>query len=326
MAGLSTLAKHIVGHSTNLQQLEDMLQSGRLPPVMLFLGPDGIGKKLVALALGQRLVCDKGTGCGSCGPCIRVAKNESESVRLISPEGAQIKVDQTRAILDELSLQTSGKARVWILDHAEKLNPQAANSLLKSFEEPPPHCFFILVTSSQSQVLPTIRSRSQIVRFSSLSKQELQRLRQASDWAYISSQGQIGRLDQLIQPAYDELRKKSYKLLTGSVRESQTWASLQLKELLTDRETGLQVLGFWQQFIRDWHCQSQNLEPLIHQDLMSQDLMSQDLLTNSFQNLPEETFQEFYQNLIQAERDLTGNIDRMLVFEQLCREFKEISA
>lgn len=313
MASLST---QIVGHSTILKQLDEMILSDRLPPVMLFLGPDGIGKKRVALALGQRLVCDKGTGCGSCGPCIRVAKNESESVRLILPEGAQIKVDQTRAILDELSLQSSGHARIWILDHAEKLNPQAANSLLKSFEEPPPNCYFILVTSSQSQVLPTIRSRSQVVRFSSLNKQELQKLRQASEWAYISSQGQISRLDQLIQPAYDELRKKSYKLLIGSVRESQTWASLQLKELLTDRETGLQILGFWQQFIRDWHCTSQKLEPIIHQDL----------IFDSNKNLSEAAFQEFYQNLIQAERDLNGNIDRMLVFEQLCRDFKEISA
>jgi DNA polymerase-3 subunit delta' len=310
---MASLSSQIVGHSENISKLDEMLSAKRLPPVLLFLGPEGIGKKRIAFSIGQKLVCTNGTGCGSCGPCLRVDKRESESVRLIAPDGAQIKVEQTRAILDELSLQTTGQARVWIFDQAEKLNTQAANSLLKSFEEPPADCYFILVTSSQAQILPTIRSRSQVLRFHSLSNSELRKLRQASDWAYVSAQGQVGRLDQLTQPAYDELRKKSFKFLIGATKESQTWASLQIKELLVDRDTTFQVLGFWQQFVRDLALKSQNLEPLIHQDLL------QSLHTS----YPPEVYQDMHHRLMQADRDLSGNVDKTLVFESLCRAFQE---
>jgi hypothetical protein len=141
----------------------------------------------------------------------------------------------------------------------------------------------------------------------------LRKLRQASDWAYVSAQGQVGRLDQLTQPAYDELRKKSFKFLIGATKESQTWASLQIKELLVDRDTTFQVLGFWQQFVRDLALKSQNLEPLIHQDLL------QSLHTS----YPPEVYQDMHHRLMQADRDLSGNVDKTLVFESLCRAFQE---
>lgn len=311
-APIGNVASQIIGHQQNLQRLSEMMDQGRLPPVLLFLGPEGIGKKLVALALGQRLVCDNQNACGKCGPCLRVQRRESETVRIISPDGAHIKVEQARQIMDDASLQSTGRARVWILDQADKLNPNAANSLLKTFEEPPPQTYFILLTSSQSRVLPTIRSRSQVVRFSSLTQDELRKIRTAPEWAYISAQGQVSRLDQLTQPSYDELRKKSFHLMMSAARESQTWASLQIKELVVDRETGLQVLSFWQQFLRDWNVRSLALQPLIHQDL--------------FREVPHQiedsAYESLHQELQQADRDLSGNIDRTLVFENLCRRMK----
>lgn len=312
---LSHLGQSIVGHASNLNRLEGMIGAHRLPPVLLFVGPEGVGKRLVAKALGQRLVCENGRGCGACGPCKRVEKEESESVRQISPDGASIKVEQTRAVLEELSLQSSGKARIWIFDQAEKMSPQAANSLLKVFEEPPQNSFFILITSSQSQVLTTIRSRAQILRFMALSMEELRSLREAPEWAYVSAQGQVSKLDQLVQPALDELRKNAFRFLSLATQESQSWVHSQIKEHLPDRESALAVIGFWSQFLRDWTLQSCRLEPLIHRDLVGQ----------LGPTLSPAVSAQLQSKFLQAERDLIGNVDRTLVFESLCRELREMA-
>jgi hypothetical protein len=94
-------------------------------------------------------------------------------VRVVEPQGASIKVEQAREILRFLSLQRIGRARVVIIDQAHLLNAQAANALLKIVEEPPADVFFVLVTDQPSSLLPTVRSRAQLMRFVPLTDREL---------------------------------------------------------------------------------------------------------------------------------------------------------
>src|SRR5690606_28241588 len=93
----------------------------------------------------------------------------------VEPQGANIKIEQARQIVKFVELAHTG-ARAVILNDAHLLNAHAANSLLKTLEEPPAKTWFFLIAPSAAAVLPTLRSRSQLIRFGALSKEAIQKL------------------------------------------------------------------------------------------------------------------------------------------------------
>lgn len=146
------------------QKLLALVESGRLPHGVALVGGTQEERRALAIRLAQRLVCEKENACGGCGPCNRVASGSSEALLTVEPDGAQIKLEQAKLILDFLSLKQVSKARLVIIDPVQLLNPQAANALLKSLEEPPAGSYFICLCPSVSLLLPTFRSRLQAFR------------------------------------------------------------------------------------------------------------------------------------------------------------------
>ena len=144
------------------------------PHGLLLTGPQGIGKRALAMHFARALLCERpqpdGGACGTCASCGYVKAGQHPDLRIlelveVDEEGeakplAEIKIDSVRD-LTAWSLLTShrGIAKVGIVDPAEALNIAAANALLKTLEEPPPSTFFVLVTHHAWQVLPTLRSR-----------------------------------------------------------------------------------------------------------------------------------------------------------------------
>jgi DNA polymerase-3 subunit delta' len=161
----------VVGHDRIKRLLARALTSGRLPPALLFSGPEGIGKKRLALVLGRALLCEReGKGpCDACGACRRGLRGMHPDLILLEPATAVIKVDQVRELVDQISgLPFEGRARTVIIDNAHLLTEEAANALLKSLEEPPPTSHAALITASPQALLPTIRSRCQELRMGPL--------------------------------------------------------------------------------------------------------------------------------------------------------------
>src|SRR5882762_9534535 len=137
--------------------LKRMLESGRVPGALLFVGEEGVGKKLFAIELAKALNCRSPRGveaCDECAACRRIAKfnypesDKSEDWELIRTDHADVamvmapkrvlRVDQMRAIERESNYRPfEGKARVFLIEEADKLNDQSANALLKTLEEPP---------------------------------------------------------------------------------------------------------------------------------------------------------------------------------------------
>jgi DNA polymerase-3 subunit delta' len=185
----------LTGNDGVKELLRRILEARRLPGAMLFAGEDGIGKKLFALEIAKALNCrsPQGTeGCGRCPACVRIEKfnfpQSSESddwkgiiwtdhpdVGMVVAPKRVLLVEQMRLIEREANYRPyEGKARVFLVDEADKLNDASANALLKVLEEPPPTTHIILLTSRPAMLLPTIRSRCQMVRFSPLSHEEIE--------------------------------------------------------------------------------------------------------------------------------------------------------
>jgi DNA polymerase III subunit delta' len=145
--------------------------SGRLPHALLFDGPDGVGKRSAALGLALALCCPEqpNLGCGTCEVCHRILTAQHPDVRVLAPETNQFLLEQAKDVVALASTSPhEAPARVLVIDQADCLNANAANCLLKTLEEPFAGNFIVLVTAAPARLLPTIRSRSQRIRFAAL--------------------------------------------------------------------------------------------------------------------------------------------------------------
>ncbi|USD39558.1 DNA polymerase III subunit delta' [Ferrimonas sp. SCSIO 43195] len=144
-------------------QLWQQARAGhRLSHGWLLCGGEGIGKHRLALALAHSLLCEQGKDCGLCRGCQLLAAGNHPDFIELKPDGKVIKVEQIRALLQELSHTAhQGGARVVVVHQADAMNGASANALLKTLEEPAPGVHILLVSDHVNRLLPTIASRCQ---------------------------------------------------------------------------------------------------------------------------------------------------------------------
>ncbi len=154
------------------QGLQERVRAGRLPHGLLLHGPAGTGKEEFANQFAQSLLCRtpdaSGNPCGACQPCHLVAAGTHPDMQQISPEEDRkvIRVDQIRALSTRLSAKSQfGGFRVAVITPAERMNTEAANSLLKTLEEPGADTVLLLVTAQPARLPATVRSRCQRLAF-----------------------------------------------------------------------------------------------------------------------------------------------------------------
>jgi DNA polymerase-3 subunit delta' len=164
----------ILGQESALTILRNALRNGRLAHAYLFLGPEGVGKRLTALTLAKAMNCksppEPADSCERCPSCVKVNSSNHADVILLEPEGEVIKIDQVRDMQKRLRYHPlEGGRRACLIDAADRLNDAASNALLKTLEEPPDETHLILISSRPHLLLPTILSRCQWVKFKSIS-------------------------------------------------------------------------------------------------------------------------------------------------------------
>lgn len=151
------------------QRLQSMIRANRLPHGLLIAGPTGTGKQALARLLAHAILCqsprDDGYACGSCRACELIAAGSHPDLLLVSPldDSSVIRIEQVRELIQQLALTASqsGGRRVAVLRPAEAMNRNAANSLLKTLEEPPLNTTLVLVSDAPASLPATIRSRCQ---------------------------------------------------------------------------------------------------------------------------------------------------------------------
>ena len=180
----------IIGHEQVVDRFQRAAAKGRLASTYLFVGERGIGKRTFALKLAQAVFCTTNpeselTPCGSCPGCQQVnALSHPDLMRISKPvDKAYIPLEtfigdkehrMQVGLCHDIGLKPfSGTRKVAIIDDADALNVEGANALLKTLEEPPKGSIIILIGTSQHRQLSTIVSRSQVVRFDPLEKDQV---------------------------------------------------------------------------------------------------------------------------------------------------------
>jgi DNA polymerase III subunit delta' len=295
----------LIGNDEVKDALRRLLVNGRVPGSLLFTGEEGIGKKLFALELAKALNCRNRQGveaCDECSSCKRISrsafppfgKDDDDKARMIWSEHGDvamarackqiIRVGPMRELEREANFRPfEGSARVFIVEDADCMNDAASNALLKTLEEPPPTTHLILLTSNPTALLPTIRSRCQIIRFAPIPFAEVeaflveQEKVPAPDARLLASTagGSIGRALQTDIETYRERRESTLAVLqalTVSGDRVQLLRSAEELAAAKDRAEYEQMLDVLEALIRDAWALALNRPPdsIVNRDLIQE--------------------------------------------------------
>ncbi len=309
------------------EALVNLLQRAGLPPASLFCGPEGVGKKTLALSLASLVNCKnpaQDDRCGQCGACVKASKGNHPDILLFQPTKNFIRIQSMRKLSQEVQFRPfEGCLRFFVINEAEKMTEEASNSILKTLEEPPETSRIVLVTAFPQTLLPTIRSRCQTFPFRGLSREQIE--------AYLRKYGE-----------QDNLRLRA-AFANGSVAVA---LALDLEQTLRDRNQMLDLLTAW--------CRHESFELLYNhceRDPLRADLKLRDRVRVYFdllqflledlyfflvdtpervvnqdhvENLRElsqgtelDWIRSFLYHISQAKRELAHNINPLICFEAL---------
>jgi len=178
---------NILGQDRPKQILEKALRSGRIPNSYLFYGQESVGKKFTAIEVCKALNCETSSpvdSCDKCPSCLKIEKRIHPDLFILEPKKssptareAVLKIDEIRELQNKLAyLPYEGNTKVAIINNAERMTPAAANSFLKTLEEPPSKTLIILIASNPHQLLPTVVSRCQGIRFYPLPNEAIKKI------------------------------------------------------------------------------------------------------------------------------------------------------
>lgn len=166
----------IYGHEKTIKALKSAMEKDHIFHCYLFLGEEAIGKKQVALSFAKTLLCKKGgtEPCNICNSCLKFDNWNHPDLEFIEPEKGLIKKEAIDNLIKSMNIAPlESERKIVIIDDCHKMGMEAQNALLKTLEEPPSYVNIILITSNISNLISTIISRSQLIKFNPVESQTI---------------------------------------------------------------------------------------------------------------------------------------------------------
>jgi len=250
-----------------VRRLTGLLHTGNIPNALLFTGIDGIGKKKAAIAFAMALNClragnrrtadeEAPSPCGRCRQCKKIASGNHPDVIVVEPERFRIRISQIRDLSRMLAVKPyEARQRAVIIDQAQAMNTEAGNSLLKLLEEPPERTFLVLTAGHTYDLLPTIVSRCQHIRFNPIPEPTLVE--------YLENRGILhGEAEILGRLANGSFEKAASLVDTGWI-DRRKWIIRTIEPQDTDRNSPRRIgplMAFSEKLSRDGETLTDALE------------------------------------------------------------------
>lgn len=214
---------NILGNDKIKELLINSIKNNKTSHSYMFVGIEGIGKKLIAKEFAKMILCtDENKYCDKCKSCIEFNTNNNPDFKIIEPDGNSLKIEQIREFQKKVSEKPIiSRKKVYIINDSDKMTTEAQNCLLKTLEEPPEFVTIILIGANENLFLSTIKSRCMIIHFEEISNQIIEKYLEQNYQTKINSkimleafQGSIGKAIQLKekQDEYEKIEDIIYSL------------------------------------------------------------------------------------------------------------------
>ena len=164
----------IIGNNLIKEMLAKSIEKGTASHSYLFVGIQGIGKKMLSTEFARQILCIEKDQAGKCKSCIEFESNNHPDFMCVEPDGSSIKIDQIRFLQKKIQEKPIlSNKKVYIINNAELMTTEAQNCLLKTLEEPPEFAIIILIGSNENAFLSTIKSRCMILHFQPIEDEKI---------------------------------------------------------------------------------------------------------------------------------------------------------
>lgn len=311
----------IIGHEQVVTMLRRVARTNRVGHAYLFMGQRGIGKRLVARTFAAHILCSHTTSlvpCGICESCRLLAKDLNPDYFELEPAGANFRINQIRELNTACLMKpTTSVRRVYLLHNVERLTADAANSFLRTLEEPPQHVVFIMLADTPD-ILETIISRSQVLRFAALTEQQTLDVLSRTELNVEQSKVEFAAKYALGSPGVAfEMLSHSQEIIELASQLAPAWLDLSiedklvwLKRLEEEREHLGAVVEYLSVWVRDVMLTKLGLSDLVvfnHKGELIQHAKSRDLAYLLAK----------WQGLVSLQTKLRSNVNRKLVIDEL---------
>lgn len=320
--------KSIIGHKIAIESLKKAIEKGNESHFYIFDGDEGLGKRTVARIFAKTLLCKEKNNepCQICSSCRKFDSGNHPDFIEIFPEKNLIKKGVIDQVIRSMAMAPfESEKKVLIIDEAHLMNKEGQNAFLKTLEEPPGYIHIIFVSSSVKNLLQTIRSRGQIVKFYPLSKEEVVKFlkdrRVDLDKAYFLSEftkGSIGKAIHLCE-SEEFFQKREWVLeLIDSLVKGEKWKVFATIDRFNENKDSIQdILEIFLFWFRDL--------------ILYKTLQDSDLIINSDKKilLREQSFLDFekindiIEKIVKTMEDVQTNVNFQLSIETMLFKIQE---
>lgn len=237
--------KNLVGNEEVKQYLKSTIESNNISHSYMFVGIQGIGKRLFAREYAKNIMCLQNGECeDKCNSCIKFKAKSNPDYYEIEPDGKSIKIDQVRELQKKIAEKPiTSKKKVYVINNADFMTEESQNCLLKTLEEPPEYATIILIVSNESKILPTIKSRCITIKFKKLKNAEIKKyLPEVPDELIEILQGSLEGAETIEKKRqqYEETYKIVNQLINGTIIETLNTSDI----LYTDKDEIMNYLNY----------------------------------------------------------------------------------
>ena len=254
---------NILGQETVVTILKNALTKNRLSHAYIFTGKEGVGKGRTAFEFAKAINCNRleDDACDECLSCRKANNDNHPDIKEMKAENSSIKIDQIRELQQEIMYKPyESQKKVYIIHQAEDMTLSAANSLLKTLEEPPSYAIIILLTNNLNQLLATTISRCQLIRFKRIAH-DLIKQNLINNYDLSPAKGQLvssladGRYDYAANLIEDEtqleMREEIIEFLVGFPNIDRVELFEEVQDLLEYKDKINQILEIMITWYRD---------------------------------------------------------------------------
>lgn len=313
------------------RMITNSIKKGRISHAYLIQGARGTGKEAIATLIAKSIFCERLTGvepCQTCRMCKRIDSKNHPDIHWVEPEGQSIKIEQIKNLQREFTYSSfESNQKVYIIKGADTLTLNAANRILKFLEEPTQRTTAILLTENSQSMIPTIRSRCQLIDLKPLHSKHLQEQLVASEMSEkdaVLMSALTNNIDEAIDWSHDEWFAEGRKLM------------IQLMEILIapSEDAYLFIHNHWLKHFKERAQLERGIDLLLlaFKDVLYAHLdkeesmivfnINDDQLRQLVLSYSQEDLIKVLHNLLDAKRHLKQHVNSSLVMEQLALQIQ----